>query len=228
MRLVLFDVDGTLVWPDGVGRASITAALEKVYGTRGSVDSYNFAGNTDRQIVKDVLAGEGIPQEVIDARFDAVCRVMAEELVQILPRYDVRPCDGGLELIRRLDAREDVLVGLVTGNFEETAFVKLGAAGYDGDMFKVGAYGSEAADRAHLPPLAARRAEALTGRRFDGETIVVVGDTPADIACARSVSARTVAVATGWTPPEKLRAHSPDELLLSLADTDLALNAILG
>ena len=227
-HLVLFDIDGTLLWPDSVGRASLEAALLRVFDTQGSLANYSLRGQTDRQIVSDVLAGEGISPDEIEARFDELCSVMAEEMVKLLPGHDVRPCDGGLSLVEKLRARGDVLLGLVTGNFQETAFLKLEAAGYRREHFRVGAYGAERANRAELPPLAVERAKQLTGQCFEGQAIVVVGDTPADIACAQSVSARTVAVATGWDSPEVLRSHSPDSLLPDLADTGEALTAILG
>jgi phosphoglycolate phosphatase-like HAD superfamily hydrolase len=225
--LVLFDIDGTLLWPDGIGRASMTAALLRVYGTQGGIDGYNFGGKTDRNIVSDVLAGEDITPKDIDARFDELCRVMAEELTMRIPQHAIRPLAGGQQLVERLRAREDVLMGLVTGNCERTAFLKLEAANFVTEDLRVGAYGSERADRADLPPLAVERAWKLSGQRFEGSSIVVIGDTPADIACARSVNARTVAVASGWVPMETLGSHSPDVLLPDLSDTDKAIEAIL-
>jgi phosphoglycolate phosphatase-like HAD superfamily hydrolase len=225
--LVLFDIDGTLIWPDGVGKASLAAALQRVFGTQGSLAAYDLRGQTDRQIVPDVLAGEGISPEEIETRFEHFCGVMAEELMGLLPRHDVRPVTGGPQLVERLRAREDVLLGLVTGNFRETAYLKLEAAGYAPEDFHVGAYGSERAERADLPPLAVERAQQLSGQRFAGQNVVVVGDTPADIACARSVSARTVAVATGGHSVEALQSHSPDSVLADLTDTEQALAALL-
>jgi len=226
--LVLFDIDGTLVWSDGAGKASLAAALQRVFGTQGRLAAYDLRGQTDRQIVSDVLAGEGISPEEIETRFEDLCGVMADELVALLPRHDVRPVTGGLQLVERLRAREDVLLGLVTGNFRETGYLKLEAAGYAREDFRVGAYGSERARRTDLPPLAVERARQLVGQRFAGQNVVVVGDTPADIACARSVNARTVAVATGWDSVETLRSHSPDSVLLDLTDTEQALAAILA
>lgn len=226
--LALFDIDGTLVWPDGAGRASLPAALHRVYGTQGGIDGVVLHGHTDRGIVAEALAAEGISQETIDAHFDTFCRALKEEMIARLPHHDIRACDGGLQLVERLRERGDVLLGLVTGNFHETAMLKLESAGYRPGDFRVGAYGSESANRADLPPLAVERAYELTGQRFEGPSIVVVGDTPADIACARSVNARTVAVATGRDSVGTLRQHAPDHALPNLVDTQQVLAAILG
>ena len=120
-----------------------------------------------------------------------------------------------------------MLLGLVTGNMENTAPIKLRAAGINPGLFRVGGYGSDDGDRNRLPAIAARRAEALTGQRFPGRSIVVVGDTPADVACGKSVGAHTVAVATGVLPSETLQAAGPDHLLPGLSDVDAAMRAIL-
>ena len=225
--LVLFDIDGTLVWSDGAGKAAMGAALQQVYGTQGNLDSLRLHGQTDRQIVYSVLKPEGFPTTAIDARFDQFCNLMTAELAARLPQHNLRPCDGGLALVKELGKRHDVMIGLVTGNFEQTAFLKLEAAGYRASDFRVGAYGSEHANRADLPPQAVERARAISGHRFVGNKIVIVGDTPDDISCGQSVAARSVAVATGMYSVEQLRAYNPDGLLPDLSDTHQAMAVIL-
>ena len=106
--LVLFDIDGTLVWPDGLGKASMLAALERVYGTQGGLAAIDFHGQTDRQLVADALRSEGISQETIGTRFDEFLSALTEEMAARLPDHDLRACDGGLRLVEQLRARDDV------------------------------------------------------------------------------------------------------------------------
>lgn len=225
--LVLFDIDGTLVHSDGAGKASMLAAMRQVYGTEGGLATFSLHGMTDRQIVYHALADNGLSQSAIDSQFERLGNLMAQELRQAISSFDVRPCAGGLDLVQALKTRGDVLVGLVTGNFEATAYIKLAAAGYAPGDFFGGAFGSENADRNALPPLAVERAEKLSGQHFSGQSIVIVGDTPADIVCARSVKARVVAVAMGRHTPTDLAAHQPDVVLADFSDRGASLAAIL-
>ena len=225
-RLVLFDVDGTLLWPDGLGRTSLIAALTRVYGTAGIIESFFFGGRTDREIVRSVLVPVGIDEATIWARFDDVRVALIEEATRRLSDHNIQPCPGAHALIKLLAARGDILVGLLTGNVKETAFIKLAAAGFDPADFRTGAYGDEAAERDGLPPLALGRAEELTGRRFVGKEIVIVGDTVADITCGRGVGARSIVVCTGWVGRDVLAAANPDFLFDDLQDTQGIMRAI--
>jgi phosphoglycolate phosphatase len=225
--LVLFDIDGTLLWPDGAGSLAMKRALTKVYGTTGTLAQIHMAGMTDRTIIHQALTGGGLSPEEIQARWETFATTLAQHMTVTVIERGVRPCPGVPTLLDALAARDDVLLGLVTGNLEHTSPVKLRAAGIDPGLFRCGGYGSDDGDRNKLPAIAARRAEALTGRRFTGRDIVVVGDTPADVVCGRSVGARTVAVATGIPPLEALQAARPDALLPDLSDLKRALSAIL-
>jgi phosphoglycolate phosphatase len=225
-RLVLFDIDGTLLWPDGLGRVSLIAALERVYGTAGTIESFFFGGRTDREIVRCVLTPAGIDETTIWDRFDALRAALIEEATRRLPDHNVQPCPGTHALIEALAARQDFLLGLLTGNVKETAFIKLEAAGFRTADFRVGAYGDEAAERDGLPPLALARAEELTGHRFAGKEIVIVGDTVADITCGSGVGARSIVVCTGWVGRDVLAAANPDFLFDDFQDTGAAVQAI--
>lgn len=225
-RLVLFDVDGTLLWPDGLGRTSLIAALRRVYGTEGSIETYSFAGRTDREIVRDVLTAVGIDEETVWAQFGNVRTALIEEVIHRLPQHNIQPCPGAMELITALTAHGEMLLGLLTGNIQETALIKLRAAGFDPSDFQLGAYGDDAIERSDLPPLAVVRAQALTGRRFVGKQIVIIGDTPADVTCGRGVGARSMAVCTGWVTREDLAAVAPDFLFDDLQDTHAVVQAI--
>jgi phosphoglycolate phosphatase len=226
-KLILFDIDGTLLWPNGAGSLAMKRALTEIYGTPGALDQVSMAGMTDRGIIHQALTGAGLSPGEIQARWEPFTHALARHMAVTVVERRVSLCPGVPALLDALAARDDVLLGLVTGNMENTAPIKLRAAGLNPDLFRVGGYGSDDGDRNRLPAIAARRAEALSGRRFPGHALVVVGDTPADVACGRSVGARTVAVATGVLPIEVLQAADPDQLLLDFSDFEQAIKAIL-
>lgn len=228
-RLVLFDIDGTLLWPDGAGKASMRLALEQVYGTAGPIETYKFAGYTDRRTVGRLLLDAGLPPEHIWARFEQLGPAMESALRSLLHdrQHDIRPCPGALELVDALARHPAALVGLVTGNLQLTAALKLQAAGFDPVVFRVGAYGDEAESRDDLPPRAIERARQLTGVSFKGGQVVIIGDTPDDMRCGRGVGARSMAVMTGWVDRPVMEALHPDILFDDLSDTQAVIDAIM-
>ena len=131
-------------------------------------------------------------------------------------------------LLTELQNRDDVLVGLLTGNSYSTSPLKLRAAGIDLALFRVGAYGSDDFDRNRLPALAIQRAGELTGMSFTGADAVIIGDTPADVLCARAGKATAVSVASGWHSAETLAQYHPDYLFEDLSDTAAVLSALVG
>ena len=228
MKLVLFDIDGTLLNSAGLGRASMQRALAEVFGSSGN-PSYRYDGKTDKQIVRDVMRLEGHSDEDIDSRMERLIaryldglRIGAES-----GKFHVRPLDGVVELLDALEARKDVVLGLLTGNVEPGAKVKLRAAGIDPARFRVNAFGSDHEDRPELPGIAQRRASETLGLEIVGERLVVIGDTPADIECGRSLGARAIGVASGHYTVEQLEAHNPYAALPSLKNTQQALETIL-
>ncbi len=229
-RLVLFDIDGTLLWPDGAGKASMRLALEQVYGTAGPIETYKFAGCTDRLTVGTLLREAGLPPEQIWDRFDQLGPAMESALHMLLQekRHHIRPCPGALELVDALADHKNVLVGLVTGNLRPTAAVKLSAAGFDPALFRVGAYGDEAEARDDLPPRAVERARQLTGVSFKGKQVVIIGDTPDDMHCGRSIGARNIAVMTGWVERPAMEALHPDTIFDDLSNTQAVHAAIMA
>ncbi|HLB82845.1 MAG TPA: HAD hydrolase-like protein [Gemmatimonadales bacterium] len=233
MKLVLFDIDGTLLWTDGAGRRAIQRALVDEAGTAGPIESYRFDGKTDPQIVRELLSLAGHPAAQDASRIASVCRRYVDHLRAELdkPAQATKLMPGTLELLRALEppeAEERALVGLLTGNVAPGAALKLRSAGLDPARFRVGAYGSDSARRVDLPAVAARRAAALTGRRFAGADVIVIGDTPDDVACGRPMGARSVAVATGSYDVAALRAAGAAYVFETLADTDAVLHAIFA
>lgn len=227
MRLLLFDVDGTLLSARGAGRRAMGRALEAVYGVTGPIDSYDFRGKTDPQIVFDLLEAAGLSVGRARDRLARFYDRYAEDL-----RGEIRRT-GGLavlpgisELVEHLSDSPHAILGLLTGNIEVGAQIKLEPTGLL-PHFRVGAYGSDDVDRANLPGIAARRAESLVGEAISPDRVVVIGDTPLDIACARAYGARAVSVATGGHRFEELAAHHPDVLFADFADVSRVLAALL-
>ena len=219
-RLILFDIDGTLLTADGAGRVSTRAAMLDVFGETGALDTHSFGGKTDWQTLTELLADCGYSAEAIGESMPAFEASIAGHLMRIMGNHTVRPCRGAMAAVDRLRASDGYLLGIVTGNVSTTAPVKLRAAGYDPDWFPVGAYGSEAVDRNKLPGMALERAIVYSGAALTAEDTVVIGDTPADIACARTLGATAVAVCTGFSPRERLAAAEPDYLLEDLRTLD--------
>lgn len=233
MRLILFDIDGTLLWTDGAGRRAIHRAMVDEVGTAGPIDHYRFDGKTDRQIVRELLELAGHPECSSEDRISSVCqRYVALLDVELgKPTQTTKLYPGVKELLAALEEHETAgraLVGLLTGNLESGAALKLRSAGLDPARFVVGAYGSDSARRSELPAVAAKRAEARTGRRFTGADIVIIGDTPDDVACGRPMGARVVGVATAFYGVGALRAAGAAHVFEDLQDTRAVMDALFA
>ena len=227
MRVLLFDIDGTLIWGHGVGHRALVRAMEDVFGTAGTHEEYDWRGKTDPLIVRDLLRHAGIPEETVAARlpecFDRyVCHL--EDSLADGDRIDVLP--GIATLLPALAARPEALIGLLTGNVERGATAKLRPTGLL-PFFRVGAYGSDDPDRRRLPSIARRRIRTLTGHDVDFADLTIIGDTPLDVDCARACGARAVAVATGQHSIAELAACDPDDVFPSFADVDAAVRALV-
>lgn len=228
-RLVLFDIDGTILLTSGAGRRAITTALHEEVGAVDAFADVRFDGKTDPQIVSELLAaaGHAAPHEA--ERVEALCRryvtLLEAELAHPASMTTVMP--GVHALLDALEARHDVLLGLLTGNVAEGAALKLRSAGLAPARFAVGAYGSDAAHRPDLPAIAAGRAEPHFGRVPGGHEVVIIGDTPADVACGAPIGARAIAVATGAYSESELAACGAHAVFADLSDTGRVLAAIL-
>ncbi len=217
--LILFDIDGTLLASDGCGRAAVELALREIFGVTDPTRPHKFAGKTDWQILLDILTPLGFSPEEVARRLPVFEETVARHLEAVIGNHNIRPMPGALALIRDLRRDPRARLGLVTGNMSKTAPIKLRAAGFDPADFPVGAFGDEAADRNALPPLAVQRANAYWHTIFPPERIVIVGDTPADVICARSVGARAVAVLTGPSSDrEAIAVEAPCAILDDLTD----------
>lgn len=227
-RLVLFDIDGTLLTTDGAAKRAFHRALLGVYGTAGPIEKHVFHGKTDPQIARELLRSTGLPDPVIDGRSPELWATYLKELVTELARPEQRTTvyPGVVELLDALAGRADeLLVGLLTGNIERGAELKLASAGLGG-RFALGAYGSDGEQREALPAIAVARAQALTGRSFRGDEVVIVGDTPRDVTCGSALGVRAIAVATGRHAVEELAAAGAHAVFQDLTETEEVLRSI--
>ena len=225
MRVVLFDIDGTLLLAGRQVRGIFRDALLEVFGTPGDIERFDFAGRTDPGIVLDLTRTAGIPEHEARAKLPRMREVYAEKLERSLQREGMRLLPGVLELLERLEARPDVTLGLLTGNWQPGAWSKLSRFGLD-RFFSFGAFGCDAVERNDLTPFALERASAAAGRRFLPEEALIIGDTKWDVACARAHAVPVLGVATGHTPIEELRAAGADWVVPDL--TGVAEIADLG
>jgi len=213
MHICLFDIDGTLIASGGAGKAALEAALAAEFGVSHILDKLQLSGRTDRAIIADLFR-----LHFIDDTPENHER-LRESYLRHLPRYlhAGRVLPGIAELLAHLVERSDVAIGLLTGNVRAGAKVKLGYFGLY-DHFAFGGFGDHHLNRDDV----AQEAWVEVRRRFNGsihpEQIWVIGDTPLDIRCARSIGARAVAVATGWHTLAELAEHRPDLLLADLSD----------
>jgi phosphoglycolate phosphatase len=218
-KLVLFDIDGTLVLTGGAGIRAINRACRDIAGHADALADIPVAGRTDRIILQDIVARLGHTlDEALLSELRARYLAHLREEIEHRGRGIKGVMPGVRELLDALAVRADVFVGLLTGNFEEGARIKLGH--FDlWRYFRCGAYGDDAADRNALVPFALERARALGLPDLAPEHIIVVGDTPHDVACARAVRALPVGVATGGYTVDQLRKSGADIVFEDLTET---------
>jgi phosphoglycolate phosphatase-like HAD superfamily hydrolase len=219
--IALFDIDGTLISAGGAGRRAVELALDEVlHDLNGSVSlqSVEFAGRTDPWIVRTALTQYGVAAD------DALIHEVLRRYVAHLPRelelasaFEVLP--GVLSLLSELSTREDVVLGLGTGNTERAAYAKLARGGLD-SFFTFGGFGSDHTERAELLRAGLRRGLERTGAQPGGARVVVIGDTPHDVVAARAIGAHCVAVATGGYDRPALEAAGANVVVSDLRSVE--------
>lgn len=218
-RILLFDIDGTLLDPAGEGSVCLRRALEDVYGQAGPIDSYDMSGKTDWQIVTDLMRMDGMGEEVVEAGREAAFSAYARHVAAAAPLFKMALLPGVRSLLAELLQDDRFIMGLLTGNVREAVPHKLRAVGIDPTWFSFGAFGSEHLDRNKLPALALHRLSQILGQAVLPEEALIIGDTPRDIACARYGGLKVLCVATGRYDQDALSEHDPDYLLSDLQDT---------
>jgi len=227
VKLVLFDIDGTLITDGGASRTAFRDALAAVYGYDGDLSRYDFSGRTDPQITHMVLRDAGLSASEVETKLDPLWEIYLSGLQRNAVPGRIRALPGIPQLVDALEQHTDVILALLTGNIEGGARLKLGGVGLN-DYFPFGAYGSDSADRTELPPIAVRRASEHAGIHISGADVVIIGDSIYDIRCGVPYEATTIAVASGKTPAETLRAENPRHFFESAEDLGAMMDAILG
>ncbi|MGH7477879.1 MAG: HAD family hydrolase, partial [Longimicrobiales bacterium] len=208
MKLLLWDIDGTILSTNGAARRAFHFALLDVFGMTGPIEAHDFSGKTDPQIARELLRLAGFGDAAIDARLPSLWASYLGALESELAAPDQRSSTmpGVREVLDALaGAQQQAVVALLTGNIEPGAALKLRSVAL-ADRFAFGAYGSDSERRSELPALAVERARSHTGREFRGRDVVVIGDTPHDVTCGRALGVTAVGVATGRHDEAALRA----------------------
>ncbi len=217
VRLILFDIDGTLLHCGPQVRRLFGEVLQEVFGQAGDLEEYDFRGKTDPQIVMDLQRGAGQSEDDVAARLPLFKRRYLELLEGRLERRKMRLLPAVVEVLEGLTRRAEVSVGLLTGNWEEGARIKLSRFDLN-RFFAFGAFGDGQSRRHKLPRLALRKAAEATGEQFSPEETVIVGDSLLDVAAARACGIAAIAVATGGTPAEELASAGADWVIAHLGE----------
>lgn len=222
-RLLLWDIDGTLITTGAAGQRAIAMATAKRFGGDGDLSGVEIAGRTDTGIARQILAKHGAPFDEKSVR--TFLDLYLELLAQELPRSEGHVLPGVVELLERTTEQPHTSLGLLTGNLERGAKLKLEHYGL-WRFFAFGAFADDHHDRNELGAFAVRRALEHTGRKFLPAKIDVVGDTGHDVACGKAIGARTIAVATGGWSRERLAESAPDFLFDDLREVEPIVRAL--
>jgi len=225
MKLLLFDIDGTLLTTNGAGRPAVEAALAELVGRPISTEGISFSGKTDPQILREVLTLNEADETLLNGRFPEVVDAFRTTMHRVFDPAGADALAGSQALVEQLHVDERFQLALLTGNLQEMAYLKVGAIGFGEQHFPFGAFGSDHENRNELPAIARQRAATHAG--IEPGDAVIIGDTPRDIECGRLGGCMTIAVATGRFSYDELAEHEPDVLLDSLEDADEFLRVVL-
>ncbi len=213
-KLLLWDIDGTILHTGKAGETALGRAMEKLYGINRGLQGLEIAGRTDKWIVEQLLGRDGKPNGL--AEVGQFLDVYVELLADELPRRNGGLHPGVLGILEEAHQRPELVQALLTGNIEKGARLKLTRYGVN-HFFDFGAFADDSSIRNELGPHAKRRAEEKHGEAFPAERIFVIGDTPHDVACARAIGAKAIAVATGSFTKRQLKDCGADAVFTDLA-----------
>lgn len=218
-KMLLFDIDGTLLYTGGAGRTAFERAFEELFGVPDAWGNTNPDGKTDPWII-DEIAGRVLGRSLQAAEYGELVRrylLYFRSEIKTSPRFRLMP--GVPALLQALSASEEFMIGIATGNFEESAWSKLEQGGIR-DYFRFGGFASDSGDRPEILKAAIERGRRLHNADPGPEEIFVIGDTERDIQAAKAIGVRVIAVATGRMAPQDFASHEPHHVLADLADTD--------
>lgn len=222
-RLLLFDIDSTLVATLGAGVQALQQIIERRYGVRDDLSDIEIAGRTDTTIARSILLKYNV--EPTPENLQALLDEYLIGLEQLLPKLEGRVLPGIREILERMKPRPDRVLGLLTGNLRRGAELKLTRYGL-WTFFEFGAFADDHYDRNRLGAFARQRAQEKHGHDFDAAQIDVIGDTGHDVACGKAFGARTIAVATGSWSRERLNSCGPDFLFDDFSQVDCVVNTL--
>ena len=221
--LILFDVDGTLLRSRGVGLKSMKEAIEQLHEVSVDPRVLNTGGRLDNHLFRELLELGGLASD--SATIGELSRAYVQRMKHHFSQDSwSNPLPGGRELVQAVHEDETLCGALLTGNIEETCWLKLEDAGYDRQWFEFGVYGNEGEHRRDLPVIAMQRYQTMHHRSIRPEDVVVIGDTPHDVDCARHSGCRSVGVATGMSSTEELLQSQASLVVDELTD----LESLLG
>ena len=224
-RLLLFDIDGTLITSGGAGQQALKDAMSARFGVVEDLQGVSLAGSTDANIAVQLLRRHGLDPEP-----ENIAALLDEYLTHLPSRMTERNgflMPGIISLLEELHTKPEAVLGLLTGNVERGAKIKLTHYGV-WHFFEFGAYADDHHDRNELGKFAQARALAKHGEEFPPERIYVIGDTPRDIECGRAIGAQTVAIATGQYSVDELSVYKPDHLFEDFSDTAAVVQVLIG
>ena len=216
-KLLLWDIDGTLLNSDGAGRRAMESAINMTFSIDASLETIDFNGRTDQNILSQFFNKFELADSE-ESRLE-LCDLYYEQLLIEIPQGEGMILPGVIEVVETVHRRDDLNQGLLTGNFERGAQVKLEHFNL-WHYFEFGAFGEESEDRNELGPRALERAKVSSGYNYSPEQVYVIGDTAHDIACGKALGANTIGVATGWTKADDLAVHNPTALFTDLSGVE--------
>lgn len=227
MKLVLFDIDGTLVSTGAAGADAMRLAFAELCGVPDGFAGIEMSGKTDPAILREALTKHRIDEMTVP--FEVFYEHYIPHLRRTLQEHHRarRLMPGVMPILEVLAGQSDLVLGLLTGNAALGAQLKLASFGI-WHYFRLGAYGSDHSDRNALVPVAQQRAQALLGQQFLPDRVYVIGDTPRDIACAQAHGACAIAVATGRYAVEELQRHRPEHCFTDLSDVNTVVRLFQG
>jgi phosphoglycolate phosphatase-like HAD superfamily hydrolase len=227
LRLILFDIDGTLVTTNGIAKEAFSEAIEETLGTPSIAREHDFAGKTDQQIYSEIIRESRIHNDMAAKHQDAVFALFFHKLEARLNTENITVLPGVRALLDALRQEEAATLALLTGNMLQGARIKLTPPRLL-EYFSFGAFGNDALHRHDLPEIAVARAYDRTGATFKAKDVVIIGDTPHDIDCGRHLNVRSIGVATGGYSHEALAEAKPDHLFSDLTETEQLLDVIFS